>query len=66
MVVAQLAKLSLPSPEVRGSNLVIGKVFIEYCLLSTVLKNEDKEKEAGNGPFFKKRTVTSCGEAWSS
>ena len=38
VVVAQLAKWSLLTPEVRSSNPDIGKVFIEYCLLSTVLK----------------------------
>ena len=26
------------TPEVRGLNPIIGKVFIEYCLLSTVVK----------------------------
>ena len=34
----KLAKWSLPTPEVCGSNPIIGKVYIEYCLLSTVLK----------------------------
>ena len=36
VVVAQLAKRSLPTPEVRSSNPVIGKVFID----------ENKEQEA--------------------
>ena len=44
-------------PEVRGSNPVIGKKIIyilNICLLSTVYwKDENKEKEAGNGPYFK-------------
>ena len=35
-VVTQLAELL--TPEVRGSNPVIHKIHIEYCLLSTVKK----------------------------
>ena len=37
VVVAQLVERSLPIPEVRGSNPIIGKNYIED-LLSTVLK----------------------------
>ena len=44
VVVAQLVELSLPTTE----NPVIGKFY----LLLTVLKDENKEKEAGNGPFL--------------
>ena len=54
---SKLVERWLPRPEVRGSNPVIGKnVFIlNICLLSTVYwKDENKEKEAGDGPFFKK------------
>ena len=55
---AQLVERSLPIPEVRGSNPVIGKnlfLYLNICLLSTVYwKDENKEKEAGNGPFKKK------------
>ena len=29
---------SPPTPEIRGSNLVIGKLLSNICLLSTVLK----------------------------
>ena len=57
MVVAQLVEWSLPIPEIRGLNPVIGKnLFISnICLPSTVYwKDENKEKETGNGPFFKK------------
>ena len=43
MVVAQLVEQSLPTPEVRGSNLVIDKLYITF-ILSTVVKNENKEK----------------------
>ena len=56
VVVAQLVERLLPIPEVRGSNPVIGKKIIyllNICLLSTVYwKDETKEREAGNGPFF--------------
>ena len=57
MVVAQLVEQSLPIPEVCGSNPVISKklFILNICLLSTVYwKDENKQKEAKNGPFFKK------------
>ena len=56
VVVAQLVERSLPIPEARGSNPVIGKnvLILNICLLSTVYwKDENKEKEAGDGPFKK-------------
>ena len=49
VVVSQLAKRSLPTPE--EVNPDIGKVFIEYCLLSTVLKRRNKEKRPGVANF---------------
>ena len=55
--VAQFVEWSLQIPEVHGSNPVIGKnIFIlNICLMSTVYwKDNNKEKEAGNGPFLKK------------
>ena len=45
---------SLPTPDARGSNPVIGKHLnknIFYC--QQYSKDENKEKEAGNGPFEK-------------
>ena len=54
MVVAQLVERSLPIPEDPGSNPVIGRKIINIEHLYTVncvLKDENKEKEAGNGPF---------------
>ena len=55
---AQLVEWSLPIPEVRGSNPVIRKIYLfllNICLLSTLYwKDENKEKEAGDGPFFLK------------
>ena len=56
VIVAQLVEWLLSNPEVRGSNRVIGKNL--YWTLFTVnyieKTNENKEKEAGNGPFEKK------------
>ena len=56
VVVAQLVERSLPTPEVRGAfriqssaNFYIGHLIV--YLLSTVLKRQNKGKEAGNVPF---------------
>ena len=38
VVVDQLVEQSLPKPDVCGSDPVIGKIYIEHCLLSTLLK----------------------------
>ena len=58
VVVAQLVEQSLPILEVCGSNPVISKIhlfLLNISLLSTVYwKDENKEKEAGDGPFFLK------------
>ena len=64
MVVAQLVEWLLPIPEVHGSNPVIGKklFILNICLLSTVYwKDENKEKEAGYGPFL---TIIKCYEIY--
>ena len=61
MVVAQKVDRLLLIPEVRGLNPVIGKylLILNICLLSTVYwKDENKEKEAGNGPFYRKKDKT--------
>ena len=58
MVVAQLVVWLLLIPDVRGSNPVIGKnlFILNIRLLSAVYcKDENKEKEARNGPFFLKK-----------
>ena len=53
MVVAQLAERSLMIPEDPGSNPVISNFYLNiYLLLTVCRKEENKEKEAGNGPFF--------------
>ena len=57
---AQLVERLLPIPEVRGSNLVIGKIYIEHLSsVNCIEKTKIKKKEAGNGPFFfKKKTMS--------
>ena len=53
MVVAQLLERSLPIPEVRILNPAIGKKYIEHFTVNCIEKDENKEKEAGNGSFKK-------------
>ena len=58
VVVAQLVERSIPIPEVRSSNPVIGKNLFKYwtfvyCQLC-IEKTKIKKKEAGFGPFLKK------------
>ena len=54
MVVAQLVEYLLTTTEVCGSNPVISKYFIENVYYQQFLKDENKEKEAGKSPIFKK------------
>ena len=55
MVVAQLVGRLLLTPEVRGSNLVIGKIYIEHLFhFNCIEKTKIKKKEADNGPFIEK------------
>ena len=55
VVVAQLVERSLPTPEVRSSNPVISKMYMEQCYCQLYWKDENKEKESGNGPFLTKK-----------
>ena len=48
---AELVERSLPTPEICGSNPNFGKVLSTNCKLNR--KDENKEKEAGNGPSLK-------------
>ena len=48
---AQLVERSLPTPVIHGLNIDTSKI------LSTKRKDENKEKEAGNGPSLKKELV---------
>ena len=54
MVVAQLVEQLLLTPEVRGLNPVIGEILMNIVYCQLYRKDENKEKEAGNGPFYKK------------
>ena len=54
MVVAQLVEWSLPTPEVRGSNLAIGEILLNYSLHW----KEDNKKRPGMAHFFKKKQST--------
>ena len=53
MIVAQLVERLLPTPEVRGLNLVIGKFSIQhYFTVNRLEKTKMKKKEAGKGQYF--------------
>ena len=59
VVVAQLVEWSLPTPEVHGSNAVIGKISIEHLFtVNNDWKDEIKKKEARNNPL--KKTLMSA------
>ena len=65
MVVTQLLERSLLAPEIRGSNPNSGKVLSTNCKLNR--KDENIEKEAGNGPFFMRElNLSSAGHPRSS
>ena len=54
-VVVQLAKQSLLTPEVHGSNPVIGEIYIEHCVMSTELKRLKYKKKRPGMVHFKKQ-----------
>ena len=54
VVDAQLEERLLWTLEVRSSNPVIGKIYIQRFLSTIFEKTKIKKKEAVNGPFFKK------------
>ena len=60
VVVAQLVERSLSIPEVRGSTPVIGKIYWTFVYCQLYWKDENKEKEAGNGPLLKKSMPICC------
>ena len=56
VVLAQLVERLLPKPEVRSSNPVISKIYIEHLFaVKCIEKTKINLKEAGQGPFFRKR-----------
>ena len=52
-MVAQLVERLLPIPDVRSTNPVIDKKIILNIYCQLYWKDENKEKEAGNGIFKK-------------
>ena len=61
---AQLVERSLPIPEVRGSNPVIGKnllILNNYCILSTVYLKDEKIKKKRPGRAPPKKTLAFTG-----
>ena len=53
VVVVQLVELSLPPPEISSSIPLIGKFYLPSTVLNLNWKDENKEKEAENGPLGK-------------
>ena len=52
VVVAQLVERSLPIPEVRGSNPIIGKKnYIEHFTINCIEKTKRKKKRPGKAHF---------------
>ena len=53
---AQLVEWSIPVPEVRGSNPVIGKIYIEQLFtINCIEKTKINKKKPGMAHFFKKK-----------
>ena len=51
---AQLVELSILIPEVRGSNPVISKIYIQHLFTVNCIQkdeNKEREREPRNGPF---------------
>ena len=53
VVGVQLAERLLPTPEIRGWNPDIGNISNVFICQLLCRKDENKEKEAGNGPLKK-------------
>ena len=58
VVVAQLVERLLATPEVHGLNPVICQIYIEQCLLSTVLKRRKTDKRGREWPIFQKEHLS--------
>ena len=50
---AKLGEWSLPTPEACGSNPVLAKFKLNIVYCQLYKKDNNKVKEAGNGPFLK-------------
>ena len=51
VVAAEWADWSVPTPEVRGSNPVIGEFINIFSYCQLYWNDENEEKEAGIGPL---------------
>ena len=60
---AQLVELSLSIPEVRGSNPVIGKIYIEHLTVNCIEKTKIKKKMPGM-VRLKKSVQKKQGDEW--
>ena len=61
VVVAQLAERLLLTSEIRGTNPNINEVFLNAYICHLQFKrDENKEKEAGNGPASAIASVSCC------
>ena len=58
LVVSQLVELLLLTPEIRGSNLIISKIFFIYQLYNS--KDENKEKRGREWPTLTKASKLPC------
>ena len=58
VVVAQLEERSLPIPEIRGSNPVIGyNIYYHLYLKNCIEKTKIKKKRPGTAQFFLKKLI---------
>ena len=64
VVVAQLVEWSIPIPEVRSSNPVIGKKLYWTFTVNFIEKAKIKQKVAGNGLFLKKQCKLTSVTRW--
>ena len=53
MVVVQLVEWLLPTPEVRCSNPMVGNTAHYLHTVNCIKSDENKEKEARNGPYIR-------------
>ena len=57
VVVAQLVEWSLPTPEVRDSKPIIGKIYMFNIYSQLYRKDENKRKRGREWPIFKNTTL---------
>ena len=57
VVVAELVERLLPIPEVRGSNPVIGKIYIEHLFIFNCVEGTKFRKRGRKWPVFYKKIL---------